>query len=68
VAALRASSPRPYLLSPRLRGLEALGAGFDSINLVSDDKFANFPRLNGMLYEFLPPEDQKPTEDRVFTM
>ena len=48
-----------------LRGLEALGAGFDSINLVSDDKIRELSALNGMLYEFLPPEDQKPTEDRV---
>jgi len=48
-----------------LRGLEALGAGFDSINQVSDDKIRELSALNGMLYEFLPPEDQKPTEDRV---
>jgi len=48
-----------------LRGLEALTAGFDSINLVSDDKVRLLSSLNGMLYEFLPPEDQKPAEDRV---
>jgi len=48
-----------------LRGLDALGAGFDSINLVSDDKIRELSTLNGMLYEFLPPEDQKPAEDRV---
>jgi class 3 adenylate cyclase len=48
-----------------LRGLEALTAGFDSINLVSDDKVRELSALNGMLYEFLPPEDQKPAEDRV---
>src|ERR1700687_1459964 len=48
-----------------LRGLEALSAGFDSINLVSNDKVRELSRLNGMLYEFLPPEDQKPAEDRV---
>jgi class 3 adenylate cyclase len=48
-----------------LRGLEALTAGFDSINLVSDDKIRELSALNGMLYEFLPPEDQKPAEDRV---
>ncbi|MGD0792783.1 MAG: hypothetical protein ABR920_13535 [Terriglobales bacterium] len=48
-----------------LRGLEALSAGFDSINLVSDDKVRQLSTLNGMLYEFLPPEDQKPAEDRV---
>jgi hypothetical protein len=48
-----------------LRGLEALTAGFDSINLVSDDKVRKLSTLNGMLYEFLPPEEQKPAEDRV---
>jgi class 3 adenylate cyclase len=48
-----------------LRGLEALSAGFDSINLVSDEKVRELSTLNGMLYEFLPPEDQKPAEDRV---
>src|SRR6202790_3424694 len=48
-----------------LRGLEAVSAGFDSINLVSDEKVRELSTLNGMLYEFLPPEDQKPAEDRV---
>jgi class 3 adenylate cyclase len=48
-----------------LRGLEALGAGFDSVNLVTDEKVRKLSTLNGMLYEFLPPEDQKPAEDRV---
>ncbi len=48
-----------------LRGLEALSAGFDSINLVSDDKVRELSTLNGMLYEFLPPEDQKAAENRV---
>jgi class 3 adenylate cyclase len=48
-----------------LRGLEAVTAGFDSINLVSDEKVRELSTLNGMLYEFLPPEDQKPAEDRV---
>ena len=48
-----------------LRGLEAVSTGFDSINLVSDQKVRELSTLNGMLYEFLPPEDQKPAEDRV---
>ena len=48
-----------------LRGLETVSAGFDSINLVSDEKVRKLSTLNGMLYEFLPPEDQKPAEDRV---
>ena len=48
-----------------LRGLEAVSAGFDSINLVTGDKVRELSTLNGMLYEFLPPEDQRPSEDRV---
>jgi hypothetical protein len=48
-----------------MRGLEALSAGFDRINLVSDEKVRKLSTLNGMLYEFLPPEEQKPAEDRV---
>jgi hypothetical protein len=47
------------------RGLEALGSGFDSINLVGDEKVRQLSSLNGMLYEFLTPEEQKPAEDRV---
>jgi hypothetical protein len=45
--------------------LEALISGFDRINLVSDEKVRQLSALNGMLYEFLPPEEQKPAEDRV---
>jgi hypothetical protein len=48
-----------------LRGLEAVSAGFDCINLVSDSKVRELSTLNGMLYEFLPPEEQKPAEERV---
>jgi hypothetical protein len=47
------------------RGLEAITSGLDSINLISDDKVRELSSLNGMLYEFLPPEDQKVAEDRV---
>jgi class 3 adenylate cyclase len=48
-----------------LRGLEALGGGFDSVNLVSDEKVRQLSTLNGMLHEFLPPEDQAPAADRI---
>jgi hypothetical protein len=48
-----------------LRGLEVVNAGFDSINLVSDNKVRELSAVNRMLYEFLPPEDQKPAEDLV---
>jgi class 3 adenylate cyclase len=48
-----------------MRGLEAVNAGFDSINLVADDKVRELSTLNGMLYEFMPPEEQKAADDRV---
>jgi hypothetical protein len=48
-----------------VRGLEAVNAGLDSVNLVTDDKVRELSTLNGMLYEFLPPEDQRPSEDRI---
>ncbi len=47
------------------RGLEAITSGLDSINLVSDDKIRELSSLNGMLYEFLPPEDQRVAEERI---
>ena len=47
------------------RGLEAITSGLDSINLISDDKVRELSSLNGMLYEFLPPEDQKVAEERI---
>ncbi|MFY9558992.1 MAG: hypothetical protein WAQ52_02040 [Terriglobales bacterium] len=47
------------------RGLEAITSGLDCINLISDDKVRELSSLNGMLYEFLPPEDQRAAEDRV---
>jgi class 3 adenylate cyclase len=48
-----------------LQGLDALNAGMDSVNLIIDAKVRELSLMNGMLYEFLPPEDQKHTEDRV---
>jgi len=47
------------------RGLEAVNAGLDSVNLVTDDKVRELSSLNGMLHEFLPPEDQKDAEERI---
>ena len=48
-----------------IRGLETVNAGFDSINLVADGKVRELSALNGILYEFLPAEEQKPAEERV---
>jgi hypothetical protein len=47
------------------RGLEAITSGLDSINLISDEKVRELSSLNGMLYEFLPPEDQRVAEERI---
>ena len=47
------------------RGLEAITSGLDSINLISDEKVHELSSMNGMLYEFLPPEDQRVAEARV---
>ena len=48
-----------------LRGIEAINAGFDSTNLIGNDKVRELSTLNGMLYEFLPPEDQKTSEGKI---
>lgn len=47
------------------RGLEAIVAGLDSVNLITDDKVRELSTLNGMLHEFLPPEDQRAGEERI---
>jgi hypothetical protein len=47
------------------RRLEATVSAFDSVNLMSSDKMRELSTLNGTLYEFLLPEEQKPTEDKV---
>ena len=48
-----------------LRRLEVLNAALDSVNVVSTEKLRELSRMNGTLYEFLLPEEQKPEEDRV---
>lgn len=48
-----------------LRGLEAVNAGLDSINLIGDDRVRELSTINGMLYEFLPGEELKEQEARV---
>ena len=48
-----------------LRGLEAVNAGLDSINLIGDERVRELSTINRMLYEFLPPEDQREQEARV---
>ena len=48
-----------------LRSLEAVNAGFDSTNLIGNEKVRELSSMNGMLYEFSPFEDQKSTEGKI---
>src|SRR5580704_12385677 len=48
-----------------LRRLEALNEALDSVNLIGNQKMRELSAMNGTLYDFLLPEEQKPTEDKV---
>jgi hypothetical protein len=48
-----------------MRRLETLNATLDSVNLIGNEKLRQLSSVNGTLYEFLLPEEQKPQEDRV---
>jgi hypothetical protein len=48
-----------------LRRLEAVLSALDCINVLNHDKFRELSAINNTLYEFLLPEEQKPSEDRV---
>ncbi len=48
-----------------LRNLEALGVAMDNVNLIANDKMRQLSAMNGTLYEFLLPEEQKPSEEKV---
>ncbi len=49
-----------------LRRLEVLNAALDSVNLVATERLRDLSRMNGTLYEFLLPEEQKqPAAERV---
>jgi class 3 adenylate cyclase len=50
-----------------LRRMEVLNAALDSVNVVSSDKIRELSRMNGTLYEFLLPDEQRqqPEEERV---
>jgi hypothetical protein len=48
-----------------LRRLEALNSALDSGNLIGNWKMRELSAMNGTLYEFLLPEEQKPSEDKV---
>lgn len=48
-----------------LRRLEALDGALDSVNLIGNEKMRELSAMNGTLYEFLMPEEQTPTEEKV---
>ena len=48
-----------------LRRMEAVLSALDSVNVISNDKFRELSAINNTLYEFLLPEEQKPSEERV---
>jgi len=48
-----------------LRNLEALRSAMDNVNLIANEKMRQLSAMNGTLYEFLLPEEQKPSEEKV---
>jgi hypothetical protein len=48
-----------------LRRLEALNGSLDSVNLIGNDKLRELSAMNGTLYEFFLPEEQKQAEEKV---
>ncbi len=48
-----------------LRRLEALNSALDSGNLIGNSKMRELSAMNSTLYEFLLPEELKPSEDKV---
>src|SRR5271170_729995 len=48
-----------------LRNLEALRSAMDNVNLIANEKMRQLSSMNGTLYEFLLPEEQKPSEEKV---
>ena len=48
-----------------LRQLEVLNGAWDSVNLIVNDKMKQLSLMNGTLYQYLLPEEQKPSEDKV---
>jgi hypothetical protein len=48
-----------------LRRLEALNSALDSINVIGNEKLRELSAVNGTLYEFVLPEEQRPVEEKV---
>ncbi len=48
-----------------VRKMEVLERTLDSVNLLNNERLRELSEINGSLYEFLLPEEQKPAEERV---
>lgn len=48
-----------------LRKMEVLEQALESVNVVNNARLRELSRINGTLYEFLLPEEEKPAEQRV---
>jgi hypothetical protein len=48
-----------------LRRLEALNGALDGVNLIGNPKMRELSSMNGTLYEFLLPDEQRPVEEKV---
>lgn len=48
-----------------LRNLGALTSAMDNVNLITNEKMRQLSAMNGTLYQFLLPEEQKPSEEKV---
>jgi hypothetical protein len=48
-----------------LRNLETLTVAMESVNLIVNEKMRQLSAMNGTLYEFLLPDEQKPSEEKV---
>jgi predicted metal-dependent hydrolase len=48
-----------------VRKLEVLKRALESVNVVSNERLRELSEINGTLYQFLLPEEEKPAEQRV---
>jgi hypothetical protein len=48
-----------------LRRMEAVVSAMDSVNVLISEKFRELSSINNTLYEFVLPEEQKPSEEKV---
>jgi hypothetical protein len=48
-----------------LRQLEVLNGALDSVNLIASEKIRELSSMNGTLYQFLLPDEQKSGEEKV---